>query len=213
MGIKEEWRDIIGYENLYQCSNLGRIKSLGNGKSKNPKLSKERILNQSICKGYCLVGLCKEGKRKMYQVHRIVATTFLPNPENLPQVNHKDENPQNNMVSNLEFCDAKYNANYATRNEKLSIANKGKVLSQETKNKLSKAQSKPILQFNREGTKIIGKYNSATQASNELNINQDNITKCCRGKLKVVGGYRWMYLQDYVNRMEKLYQMVLKNVS
>jgi hypothetical protein len=191
MEIKEEWKDIQGYENLYQVSNFGRVKSLGNGKSGN---SKERILKQGINKqNYFSVDLCKEGKKKTYRVNRLVAQAFLLNPNNYPCVNHIDENKQNNCVSNLEWCTYQYNNSYGTKIERSS-----------------KANQKPILQFNREGTKIIGKWESAVQASNELNINNGNITACCKGKYKVVGGYRWMYLQDYINRMNKLYSILKK---
>lgn len=191
---KEIWKDVKNYEGLYQCSNLGRIKSLGNGKSGN---SKERILKQEKNKyGYYQIRLCKDGKRKMYFVHRLVCSAFLPNPQNLPFVNHIDENPSNNTIENLEFCTAKYNNNYGKHNERVA-----------------KALSKPILQFNKQGTKIIGKFNSVTQASKELNINCGHICECCNGKLKTCAGSKWLYLEDYVNRMEKLYNLALKKVS
>ena len=202
---KEIWKTIEGYEN-YMVSNLGRVKSLRFGKE---KILKQTITNQN----YCLVGLCKEGKTKTFRVHKLVARAFIPNPQNLPQLNHKDEVKTNNCVDNLEWCTAKYNSNYGTRNERCSKTMKGMKRTQETKDKISKAKSKPILQFNREGTKILGKFNSVTQASKKLNINRGNICSCCNGKLKITGNYRWMFLEDYVNRMEKLYQMALKNVS
>ena len=184
--MKEEWKDVIGYEGLYQVSNYGNVKSL--------KYGKERVLKQGKNnRGYFQVSLHKESKGKCYLVHRLVSQTFIPNPQNLPFVNHIDENKQNNMVSNLEFCDAKYNNSYGTKPERIG-----------------KAKSKPILQFNKQGTKIIGKYDSTRQIERELKINRGNISKCCKGKLKVVGGYRWLYLEDYVNRMEKLYNILKK---
>lgn len=207
---KEIWKDVIGYENLYQCSNLGRVKSLGNGKSGN---SKEKILKQKICKGYCRIQLCKDNKKKHYQVHRLIATAFLPNPQNLPQVNHKNEQKTDNCVSNLEWVTQKYNINYGLHNERSGKSRKGMKRTQETKDKMSKSQSKRILQFNREGTKILGKWESVKQVSELLNINYSSITKCCRGEQKFAGKYRWIYLEDYVNRMEKLYNLALKKVS
>lgn len=107
----EIWKDIKGYDGLYQISNLGRVKSFGNVNSNN---SKERILKPGIDGvGYLLVILFKDGKAKTFRIHRLVAKTFIPNIENLPQVNHKDEIKTNNCVENLEWCTAKYNINYS----------------------------------------------------------------------------------------------------
>jgi hypothetical protein len=211
---KEIWRDVIGYENLYQCSNLGRIKSLGNGKTWNEK---ERILKQTIDKrGYCRVMLCKEGKQKKYLVHRLVATTFLDNPQNLPQVNHKNEQKTDNRIENLEWCTQEYNNNYGTRLEKfsnamkgkkrtkevkdkMSIALKGRVFSQEHRNNICKALSivkqKPIVQIHQSGL-IVGVYDSARQVERELNINHSNIASCLKGKTKTAGGFKWIYLNE-----------------
>ena len=143
--MKEEWKDIKGYEGLYQVSNLGRVKSLGNNKSK-----KEKILDpKPNMYGYKEVRLSKEGKRKPYKVHRLVAIYFIPNPNNYKEVNHKDEDKTNNHVSNLEWCDRKYNINYGTRNKKASDSmkgknkgisrNKGKHLTEEHKKKISES--------------------------------------------------------------------------
>lgn len=113
----EEWRDIEGYEGFYQVSNLGRVKSLArvvmrsDGK---PNPVNEKILKYGMNRDYCAVVLCKDRKKKMYKVHRLVAMAFLSNPHNLPEVNHKDENKKNNCVDNLEWCTSKYNTNYGT---------------------------------------------------------------------------------------------------
>ena len=130
MEQNEIWKDIEGYEGLYQVSNLGRVKSLERIDRHN-HLVKERILKPKIePNGYFRVDLCKEGKVKTLSVHRLVAQTFIPNPEGLPQINHKNENKALNVVflrddgsvdecrSNLEWCDRKYNCNYGTRNER-----------------------------------------------------------------------------------------------
>ena len=111
---KEVWRDIEGYEGKYQVSNKGRVKSLNYHRS-----DKKKILKQSKHKsGYLYVALYKDGERKYYGVHRMVAQAFLSNPENYPEVNHKDENPLNNCVENLEWCTREYNINYGTRIER-----------------------------------------------------------------------------------------------
>lgn len=115
--MQEEWRDIViekngityDYTGLYQVSNLGRVKKLANSRS-----CKEKILNLAQNnKGYTKVTLSKNGKQKQYQLHRLVATAFIPNPNNWPVVNHKDENPCNNCSDNLEWCSYQYNTRYS----------------------------------------------------------------------------------------------------
>ena len=108
----EEWKDIKGYEGLYQISNKGRVKSLGNNKTRKEKIRDGKIGNR----GYKKISLCKNGKEKKYSIHRLVAEAFLPNPDNLPVVNHKDENKLNNNVENLEWCTQAYNVNYSHNN-------------------------------------------------------------------------------------------------
>ena len=109
--IIEGWKDIEGYEGLYQVSNLGRVKSLGNDKNKKEKIRKVRKNNF----GYLHLTLHKNRIAKDYLIHRLVATAWIPNPNNLPEINHKDECKTNNTVENLEWCDATYNNNYGTR--------------------------------------------------------------------------------------------------
>ncbi len=104
--MQEIWKDIIGYENLYKVSNLGRVKSLHNGK--------ERILKQAFDGwGYLIVSLCKNGINKTPKVHRLVAEAFIPNPNKLSQINHIDEDKTNNCIDNLEWCTNKYNQRYS----------------------------------------------------------------------------------------------------
>ena len=118
----EEWRDIKGYEGLYQVSNKGRVKSLGNNKTKKEKILSLKPSNN----GYIRVYLCKNGKQKPFSVHRLVAQAFLLNPNNLPVVNHKDENKLNNNVENLEWCTVAYNNTYGTKIERARKKSKGK---------------------------------------------------------------------------------------
>ena len=100
--MEEIWRDIDGYEGLYQVSNKGRVKSL--------KYGKERILRPGWkTGGYLFVILCKNGNQSKQRIHRLVAQAFIPNPNNKPQVNHLDENKKNNCVDNLEWATAKEN--------------------------------------------------------------------------------------------------------
>ena len=160
----EIWRTIKGYESQYQVSDQGRVKSL--------KFGKERILKPlRNTFGYLFVFLCKNGEKKEYKVHRLVAKTFIPNPDNLPQVNHKDEDKDNNSVQNLEWCDSKYNNNYGTRNEKLS---------------------KSVLQYTKSGV-FVREWKSATDVQRNLNYNIGNISKCCTGKLKSAYNFIWKF--------------------
>ena len=101
----EEWKEIPGYEGLYEVSNMGNVRNVR--RNTLLRLSKD-------CYGYTQVSLYKNSIRTGLRVHRLVAQAFLSNPDNLPQVNHKDEDKSNNRVDNLEWCDSKYNLNYGT---------------------------------------------------------------------------------------------------
>ena len=113
----EIYKDIQGYEGLYKISNKGNVKSLGNDRTR-----KERILKPTKNhKGYLQVCLCKQGKIKRFLVHRLVASAFIENPNNYPQVNHKDEDKTNNNVTNLEWCTNEYNINYSQSKQVLCV--------------------------------------------------------------------------------------------
>lgn len=114
----EKWKPIPGYEGLYEVSSYGRVRSLERYKSNNGglQLIKEKILKpHNTKKGYLTVQLCN----KKFTVHRLVAQAFIPNPDNLPMINHLDEDKTNNVADNLEWCDAKYNSNYGTSIERM----------------------------------------------------------------------------------------------
>ena len=112
----EVWKDVIGYEGIYEVNNLGIIRSVERLDNSGHK-RKSKILGLVADRdGYIKVHLCLQGKARYHFVHRIVATAFIDNPERLPQINHKDENKANNKVENLEWCTAKYNINYGKRN-------------------------------------------------------------------------------------------------
>ena len=115
----EEWKSVVGYEGLYEVSSYGRVRSLDRYDRMN-RFWKGRILN--LCTdggGYLFVALSSNGKEKNYLVHRMVAQAFIPNPDNLPEVNHKDEDKMNNSVDNLEWCDREYNINYGTIKDRI----------------------------------------------------------------------------------------------
>lgn len=185
----EIWKslDFLGYPD-YEVSTLGNVKSLNYRHT-----GKEKILKQMKHKNdYLHISLYRNGKHKNYDTHRLVALAFISNPNNLPQVNHKDENKQNNKVDNLEWVTSKYNNNYGTRNEKASKVQKGKPKSDEHKQKISEARRKPILQFTLDNI-FIREWDSAKSASKELNIDSGFIAKCCKGKCKFAYGFLWKY--------------------
>lgn len=163
----EEWKAIEGFEELYEISNIGNVKSLNyNG------TGKERIMKQgNNGNGYLRVCLSKNGKIKKFLVHRLVAQAFLPNPKNYKEINHKDENKLNNCVSNLEWCDRQYNNNFGTRTEKCS---------------------KKVNQYTLEG-KFIRQFPSTNQVERELGYFQSNISNCCNGKRKTAYNYLWKF--------------------
>lgn len=115
----EEWRPVVGYEGLYEVSSYGRVRSLDKYDSMNRFLRGRilRLFTDGL--GYLRAQLYSNSKRKSFLVHRLVAEAFIPNPDNLPQVNHIDENPSNDNVDNLEWCDGKYNVNYGTRIDRI----------------------------------------------------------------------------------------------
>ena len=119
MNENEVWKDVVGYEGLYKVSDRGNVYSVERMSSQGNKIGGRMLKPIRHGNGYIRVSLCKNGIKKNKRVHRLVAEAFIPNPEKLPQVNHKDENPSNNEFSNLEWCDARYNSNYGTRNERI----------------------------------------------------------------------------------------------
>lgn len=165
----EIWKVIEDYPN-YMVSNMGRVKNY----TTNKVLKPHKIEN-----GYQQVFLYKNIKRKMFLLHRLIAQTFIPNPNNLPQVNHKNEDKSDNRVENLEWCSCSYNNSYGTAPKR-------------RKEKLSKS----VLQFTKDG-EFIKKWDCITDIKNNLGIERSNIYSCCIGKYKTTGGYKWGYADDY----------------
>ena len=177
--IEEIWKDIKGFEGLYQASNLGRVKSLERfRKGKNGSLVtvKEKILKPAIIRnGYYQVQLFKNSIRKFYFVHRLVYEAFNGQiPEGL-QVNHLDESPSNNRLSNLNLMTCKENNNYGTHNERVA-----------------KKHSKVVLQFTLDSI-LVKEYPSIRQAERETGFANSSIAKCCKGKQKTAYNYIWKY--------------------
>ena len=158
----ERWKPIPNYEKEYEVSNLGRIRSLYNYRKDG-----NRILIQRIKKGYYTVGLRKNGKRRWHLIHRLVASAFIMNKKNMPQVNHKDENKLNNNVDNLEWCTASYNNVYGTRLDRVS-----------NKNKLRKE----VYKYDKNGN-LLEIYKSVKEAAIKNHHSISTISEYCRGIL------------------------------
>ena len=186
--MEELWRDIEGYEGLYQVSNLGRVMSYARkGNWKN------RILNGSFDKnGYILVLLYKNNKTQCKKVHRLVAQAFIPNIENKPQVNHIDGNKENNNVNNLEWVTNKENSIHAWKTG-LQHKHKGAFLGKSGK---EHNKSKKVLQINRNTKEIITIHYGTWEASRRTNVSQKSICNCCNNKQKTAGGYIWKYKEE-----------------
>lgn len=170
----EEWRDIKGYENEYRVSNMGRVMSLLGKKPRILKPSKNK-------RGYLKVQLhCNNDKR----VHRLVAEAFIDNPNNYREVNHKDENPCNNRVDNLEWCTHKYNLNYGTCQQRARDKQK------ETFPQLNRKDlSLPVICLN-----TLTIYPSIQEASRHFGIRTSLICRVCKGKQNHTNGLKFMYV-------------------
>ena len=129
---------------------------------------------------WCVTLYDGKGGYKIKSIHRIVAEAYIPNPENLPCVNHKDENKKNNKASNLEWCTYQYNNHYG-RNKPVNNLNEGHL-----------ANSKPVRQISADGT-TFAIYVSGRDAARQTGVQQSSIVKCCLGKAKTAGGYKWRY--------------------
>lgn len=185
--MEEIWKAIEGYEGLYQVSNLGRVRSLGRTIQRRTRwgttadYSVEGKILKILSSSYnaCYVHLFDmNGKSTNHKVHRLVAQAFIPNPNNLSDVNHKDENRKNNNVENLEWMSHVDNCNYGTRNER-------------SKTK----RSKPVQQLDADEN-VVAEYPSTIEAERVTGTSRYQIRMCCNGKYKTAGGYRWKFKEQ-----------------
>lgn len=175
--MEEKWKDIEGFEGLYQVSDQGRIKSFQQWKRAGSP--REFILKPSISTtGYCQVTLYKEHQRSKFLVHRLVANAFVSNPSNFPHINHIDEDKENNRASNLEWCTAAYNNNYGTAKFR-SILSKSMMVD----------QLLPSGQF-------LARYVCISVASEITGIPKSSIKSCCIGECQSGNGFVWRYVRD-----------------
>ena len=180
--MSEVWKPIKGYEGIYEVSDLGRVRSL-------PRMltdSKGRrhpvpmkMLKMHDRKGYDSVTLQDMGRKAIMSVHRLVAMAFIPNPDNLPVVNHRDENPKNNQVSNLEWCDISYNTRYGTGVERAQAKHV--------------YHRKAVEQLTKDGQHV-ATFKGVKEAARATGADASVIVRVCKGRNETAGGYRWKYL-------------------
>ncbi len=180
----EYWRPIPGYEGLYEVSSLGRVKSLPrfmDNRHGGKSLLKGRImkLTPDTC-GYLRVRLCKNCIQKSFKVHRLVALAFIPNPLNLPQINHRNELKDDNRVENLEWCDASYNNSYGTLPKRQSDSQINDIL-----------KSKSVYQYTLEGV-LVHVWPSVNE-TRRYGFSLGHVAACCRGERKTHKGFLWFY--------------------
>lgn len=171
----EQWRPVEGYEELYAVSNFGRVKSL--------KFGKEKIMKPNKVKGYLQVHLSRNGKVEYFYVHRLVATAFIPNPEGLPEINHKDENPSNNVVTNIEWASRWDNMHYGTLYERSAAA----LTNHPAKSKVVEAS-----RFS-DFREICLRFASTAEAGRN-GYAQQAVSSCCRGCFHYEGNNRYKNL-------------------
>lgn len=164
-------KDIKGYEGLYAVTEDGNVWSY---------YRKRYMKPTADAKGYLRVDLYKDGKKKNYKVHRLIAETYIDNPNNLPQVNHKDENKENNSISNLEWCDTAYNLNYGSYPSNMADKLKGNCYA---------GRKVECIE-----TGVI--YKSMLEASRQTGINNASISHTLNGWAKTAGGFHWRYANE-----------------
>lgn len=182
----EEWKDIEGYEGLYQVSSFGRIKSLNYNNTK-----QEKILQLLNNKGYNSICLSKHNIRKTYKVHRLVAEAFIPNSDNKPCIDHINTDKTDNRVENLRWCTHTENMNNPFTKEKYNGSNHH--------------LSKSVLQFSINGD-FIRKWDCVMDIKRELNYNNSNIGSCCIGRKKSSNGFKWKYYDFELYLESKLFK-------
>ncbi len=180
----EIWKDIKGYEGLYQVSTLGRVRSFDRyvkNRMSNKNIKRGKVLTPCTNRnGYKQLNLIINTKKKPKTIHRLVAETFISNPENKPCVNHIDGNKKNNNVKNLEWVTYSENTIHALK-KGLKIPLKG-----------MNHYKRPINQFTLDG-KFVKRWESIKQVQEEWHLKSTSISACCRGKIKTSLGYKWEY--------------------
>ena len=182
----EIWKDVDGYGGFYEVSNLGRVRSKERITEIQPYchiVRKPRILKAQFNGMYYRVVMSFDGKSRQVLIHRLVAETFIPNPDGLPQVNHKDENKKNNNVENLEWCTMQYNMSYGTKGKRHSEF-------------MTRTKGRAVCQYTKDG-KLVNRFSSITQAAKATGIIHSSINMACVHEVqKTAGGYVWRYAEE-----------------
>lgn len=182
---KSEWRPVVGYEGLYEVSDKGEVRALEKSYTDSigrKTTKKAHILNGRVSKyGYVRITLEKNGQTKTYNVHRLVAEAFIANPSKLPYVNHIDEDKTNNSADNLEWCTAKYNCNYGTRNQRMRDTLRRVVV------------GKSIIATTKDGLKE--RYKSVREAARKLDYPHTGISNALNGRAHTACGRVWEYAE------------------
>lgn len=182
-------KQVIGYEGLYEVDQFGRVYGIDrtktvvdNGRTYEKPIAGRQMKQSIHTNGYKTVSLTKNGSTKTMFVHRIVAEAFLPNPNNLPMVNHKDEDKTNNFIDNLEWCTASYNRTYGKAIERQAK----KIRGRESKKKIA------VIQKDMNG-EFLNWFDSLTKAAESVKGSTSSISAVCKGKRKMAYGYLWKY--------------------
>lgn len=189
--MEEVWRWIKGYENMYQISNFGKVRSVDRfvycevSPNKLQHVAGKTLKIKTDKKGYSVVYLSKDGKQKVGKIHRLVAQMFIPNPNNLPQVNHKDGCKSNNHVDNLEWCTNSYNQKHAWAS--------GLQPSYEESNGRGRP-ARPVAMLDLLTRSVLRTFETLASAGRETGINQYNIRSVCIGTRNQAGGYGWKFI-------------------
>lgn len=185
MQSHEIWAPISGWEGLYEVSTCGRVRSLDRvtvSKAGTSRLYKGRVLRIARDKdGYAQVILCHKERRVHGIIHRLMAQTFIPNPDGLPEINHKDEDKTNNEISNLEWCTDKYNVNYGTGLQRRIMAQRN-----------HPNESKPVCQYGKDGI-MIARYPSIREACRQTGVLSSTISHSCRTSQKYCRRFFWRF--------------------
>lgn len=182
----ENWKPVLGYDGLYEVSDMGRIRSL----------RKNKILKGGGLR-YLGVVLCKGGvKKKRFNIHRLVANAFIPNPNNKPHVNHKFGDKNDNRASSLEWVTQKENCRHSF-DTGLQKIHKGKKNHMYGRFGVDSNKGKPVLQVNFLNGKTVARWGSARQAALAIGVVPGSITACCRGEMSSCKGFSWVYAKSY----------------
>lgn len=181
MEAQEFWKDVAGYEEVYQISSLGRVRSkdhyVKTGRYNGTRLAPGKLLKPNKSShGYLFIKTSKKYGSKHLAIHRLVAQAFISNPNNYPDVNHKDEVKDNNRLENLEWCNHSYNAKYGTCQQRLL-----------------KYKQKAVCMIDLKTNQVLKTFISMKVAAREIGVSSVCISCACRGKSHTAGGYGWRY--------------------